>query len=416
MSFKARDNTVMLKDKRILLIISGGIAAYKTLELIRLLKKSDADVRCILTKGGAQFVTPLSVAALSQNKVYSDLWSLTDETEMGHIRLSRESDLIVVAPASADLMTKMAHGLADDLASTTLLASGKPVLIAPAMNPEMWAHPATQANLKILNKRSILQVGPNDGDMACGETGSGRMSEPDQIFTAITDFFFDKPLNGYKALVTSGPTYEPLDPVRFLGNRSSGKQGHAIAKALRDAGAEVTLISGPVHLPDPAGIDTIHVETAQEMFDACSNALPIHIAVCAAAVSDWTPARPQTQKIKKTDKNHAPDFALKQNPDILKMIATHPAHRPDLVIGFAAETHDLETHAKDKLARKGCDWMIANAVGPDERGAEKTFGADQNQIYFISQEETEEWERADKKMIARKLVNYIINHVSDDGR
>ena len=401
----------MLKDKKILLIISGGIAAYKTLDLIRLIKKNNGDVQCILTKGGEQFVTPLSVSSLAQSKVYSDLWSLTDETEMGHIRLSRENDLIVVAPASADLLAKMAHGLADDLASTTLLASNKPVLVAPAMNPEMWENKATQDNIQTLNERGIQMVGPEKGDMACGETGIGRMSEPEDIFDAIKDFFFEQPLKDVKALVTSGPTYEPLDPVRFIGNRSSGKQGHAIAVALRNAGADVTLVSGPTNLPDLQGVKTIRIETAQQMLRACNDVLPADVAICTAAVSDWTPENPQNQKIKKTNDNDVPNIKFVQNPDILKTISKQSNKRPQLVIGFAAETQNLEQNAKEKLKKKGCDWILANEVGIDETGVEKTFGSDKNQIYFISQDKSERWDKASKDDVARTLVERIKKHI-----
>lgn len=399
----------MLEGKKILLIISGGIAAYKTLDLIRLITKNKGTVQCILTEGGAQFVTPLSVSSLSHNKVYADLWSLNDEAEMGHIRLSRECDLVVVAPASADIMAKMAHGLANDLASTALLASDKPVLVAPAMNPEMWSHAATQDNVETLNARGVHFVGPSAGEMACGETGLGRMSEPEEILGAITDFFFEKPLKGKKALVTSGPTFEPLDPVRFLGNRSSGKQGHAIATALRDGGAHVTLVSGPVALPEPQGIDVVNVGTAEEMLAACQSALPADIAVCAAAVSDWSPVTCAAQKMKKHGDQDVPTLALKQNPDILKTLS-HGDQRPDLVVGFAAETENVESHARAKLERKGCDWILANEVG-----AEKTFGADENQIYFISQEKNEHWAQASKAEIARKLVDQIIAHVGAES-
>lgn len=397
----------MLKDKRILLIISGGIAAYKSLELIRLLRKQGAKVQCILTKGGAQFITPLSVSSLSENKVYQDLWSLTDESEMGHIRLSRENDLIVIAPASADILAKMAHGMANDLASTVLLASDKPVMIAPAMNPEMWNNAATQDNIKTLTQRGINICGPEEGEMACGETGLGRMSEPEKIISAIEDFFFDKPLKGKTALVTSGPTYEPLDPVRFLGNRSSGKQGHAIACALRDAGAKVTLVSGPVNIPPPLGINYVSIETGQEMLRSCIENLPADICVCAAAVSDWTPVNAATQKIKKKDESSAPKLTLTQNPDILKTLSHHEK-RPALVIGFAAETEKVTQHAQEKLKRKGCDWIIANPVGRDEKGQEKTFGSDENQIYFVTSENIEKWHRAQKTEIAHKIVQKII--------
>ncbi len=399
----------MLKNKKILLIISGGIAAYKTLDLIRLITKNEGEVQCVLTEGGAQFITPLSVSSLSHNKVYSELWSLNDESEMGHIRLSRECDLIVIAPASADLMAKMAHGLANDLASTTLLASDKPILVAPAMNPEMWSHPATQTNIQTLRDRGLDFVGPNAGEMACGETGQGRMSEPEEIFSAITDFFFEKPLKGKTALVTSGPTYEPLDPVRFLGNRSSGKQGHSIAAALHKAGADVTLICGPVSIKDPLGVHTVHVETAKEMLEASQNALPAEIAICAAAVSDWTPVSCSSQKMKKKDDKDVPSLALTQNPDILKTLS-NSSNRPTLVVGFAAETENVIEHAQSKLKRKGCDWIIANEVGADENGTEKAFGTDENQIHFISQGKHEEWARASKTDIAHQLVDRIIQN------
>tara|TARA_R110002095_G_scaffold215972_1_gene211638 strand:- start:202 stop:1425 length:1224 start_codon:yes stop_codon:yes gene_type:complete len=405
----------MLHDKRILLIISGGIAAYKVLDLIRLIRKDGGTVTCILTKGGEQFVTPLSVASLSERKVYTDLWSLTDETEMGHIRLSRENDLIVVAPASADIIAKMAHGLANDLASTTLLAADKPILLAPAMNHKMWDNPATQENIETLTKRGLLMTGPTQGDMACGETGMGRMSEPADILQAIKDFFFEPPLKGQRALVTSGPTYESIDPVRFLGNRSSGKQGHAIAKALYDAGADVTLISGPSALPDIAGIKTVHVESAQEMLAASLNALPADICICAAAVSDWTPQSPQQHKIKKNGAQEPPRLLLKENPDILKTIGHHDTQRPKLVIGFAAETDNLEDNAQKKLNSKGCDWILANHVGKDEFGNERAFGSDENQIYLITHTQSETWDHMSKTHIAKRLVDKIATHINDQN-
>lgn len=397
----------MLDGKHILLVISGGIAAYKSLELIRLLRKNNAEVKCILTKGGAQFVTPLSVSALSQHKVYTDLWCLNDEAEMGHIRLSRECDLIVVAPASADLLAKMTHGNADDLASTCLLASDKPILVAPAMNPQMWANPATVHNIDILKSRGINFIGPEAGDMACGETGLGRMSEAETILGAVNDFFFDKPLRGKKVLITSGPTYEALDPVRFLGNRSSGKQGHAIACALCDLGADVTLISGPTALADPPGINTIHIQSGDEMLRACMAALPVDIAICAAAVSDWKPVHAHTSKIKKQAHTGAPNFELTQNQDILKTLSNHPDLRPNLVVGFAAETDDLQQNALNKLKSKGCDWIIANEVGADEFGKEKAFGQDTNQIYFASAELCEQWPKLSKQEIAKKIAANI---------
>ena len=397
----------MLSGKRILLIISGGIAAYKALELIRGFKKSGASVRCILTQGGSRFITPLSVAALTEEEVYTDLWSLKDETKIGHIRLSREADLIVVAPASANLIAQMAYGLAEDLASTTLLAANRPVIICPAMNPMMWQHQATQDNLKTLKSRGIQIIGPADGEMACGETGLGRMSEPEDILLAITNYFQrNKPLAGYKALVTSGPTYEPIDPVRFIGNRSSGKQGHAIAAALNSAGASVTLISGPVALTDPNGVKTIHVETAQEMLTACEASLPSDIAICAAAVSDWRVKNTATQKIKKGDNKKPPALEFVENPDILQTLSTHK-QRPTLIIGFAAETENLLDNAKAKLAKKSCDWIIANDVSQD------VFNADDNHVTLITKTATQEWPPASKETIARDITQEIVKHFND---
>lgn len=398
------------KNKKILLVISGGIAAYKSLELIRLIKKSGGYVRCILTKGGAQFVTPLSVSALSEEQVFTDLWSLKDETEMGHIRLSREADLIIVAPASANMIAKMAHGMADDLASTMLLAANKPALIAPAMNHRMWEHPATQDNIKTLQKRGVQLTGPDEGDMACNETGLGRMAEPEDIFDAILGFFNEEnPLSGLTALVTSGPTYEPLDPVRFIGNRSSGKQGHAIAAALAAQGAKVTLVTGPVALPDPTNVKIIHVETAAQMLEACSKALPVDIAVCAAAVSDWSATTITAHKIKKNGSDIPPDIKLKENPDILAAISKTVKQRPTLVIGFAAETKDLIKSAQEKRNNKGCDWIIANDVSGTEQ---KTFGSDENHVYLITENNTEEWEKDSKTAIANKLAGRIADYFS----
>ncbi|MCB1563771.1 MAG: bifunctional phosphopantothenoylcysteine decarboxylase/phosphopantothenate--cysteine ligase CoaBC [Alphaproteobacteria bacterium] len=396
-----------LEDKKILLVISGGIAAYKALELIRLIKKAGGTVRCILTKGGTEFVTPLSVTTLSEEPVYTDLWSLKDETEIGHIRLSREADLIVVAPASADFLAKIAQGLADDLASTTLLASNKPVLIAPAMNPEMWESPATQANLKTLIARGVLQAGPERGDTACGETGRGRMSEAETIFDEILSFFYDRPLKDLTALVTAGPTYEPIDPVRFIGNRSSGKQGYAIAAALHETGAAVTLISGPTALPDIPGVKMIRCETAHDMLKACEYAIPCDLAICAAAVSDWRPAEDtQPHKIKKKPGAPPPTLTLQENPDILKTLSTH-VHRPALVIGFAAETENLLDNAKEKLSRKGCDWILANNIAPDANSGENIFGGDENHVYLVSENKTQDWGRTSKKAVARKLASEI---------
>lgn len=392
----------MLSGKNILLIISGGIAAYKALELIRLLKKAGAEVRCILTAGGQQFITPLSVASLSGQQCYTDLWSLKDETEMGHIRLSREADLVVVAPASADLIARMAQGRADDLAATTLLATDKDILIAPAMNVRMWTNAATQANISLLESRGIHRVGPGDGEMACGEFGPGRMADPEDILQAIIGkLSASLSLRGVRALVTSGPTYEPLDAVRFIGNRSSGKQGHAIAAALAARGAIVTLVTGPVALPDPSGVHTIHVETAADMLKACTESLPVDVAVCAAAVGDWSAKALHPGKIKKQPGKAPPDLQLKENPDILATIS-RGATRPKLVIGFAAETENLVAAASAKRLAKGCDWIVANDVGRDA-----IFGTDQNRVVLIKGDSTEEWPLMSKQEVAEKLAGQI---------
>ena len=331
----------VLSGKRVLLVVSGGIAAYKALDLIRRLRERAAEVRCVLTAGGAQFVTPLSLSALSGNPVHGELFSLTQESEMGHIELSRAADLIVIAPASADLLAKMAQGRADDLASTVLLATDKPVLAAPAMNVRMWEHPATQANIKTLGARGVRTVGPNEGDMACGEYGFGRMAEPAEILAAIETFFgADARLSGRRALVTSGPTYEAIDPVRYIANRSSGRQGHAIATALTRLGAETTLVTGPTQLADPAGVTVVHIESAEQMLAASRAALPVDVAVCAAAVSDWRPADAVAHKIKK-DGGAPPGLNLTENPDILATLSAAGNHRPALVVGFAAETENV---------------------------------------------------------------------------
>jgi|SRR5438093_763197 len=397
----------MLAGKRILLVISGGIAAYKALELIRRLKDRGAGVRAILTHGGAEFVTPLSVAALSGERVYTDLFSLTDESEMGHIRLSREADLVVVAPASADLIAKMAAGLADDLATTALLATDKPVMLAPAMNTMMWQNPATLANIETLARRGVLRVGPAAGDLACGEVGEGRMTEPGEILDAIENYFRKGArLAGRAALVTSGPTYEAIDPVRFLGNRSSGRQGHAIAAALAALGADVHLVSGPASEPDPAGVRTTHVESAREMLEACLAALPVEVAVCAAAVADWRPAEIAPAKLKKTG-NAPPKLSLVANPDILKTLADAGNRRPRLLIGFAAETRDLIQNAIEKRKRKGCDWILANDVAPDTG----TFGGAENHVHLVSEAGVEDWEPASKRVIADRLAQRIADHL-----
>ena len=393
----------MLDGKRLLLVISGGIAAYKSLDLIRRLRERGALVRAILTRGGAEFVTPLAVAALSENKVYQDLFSLTDESQMGHIRLTRESDLIVVAPASADLLAKLANGLADDLASTTLLASDKPVLVAPAMNAMMWAHPATQANIATLASRGVRQVGPERGDLACGEVGNGRMAEPAQILAAIESHFgTEAPLSGRRALVTSGPTFEAIDPVRFIGNRSSGRQGHAIAAALARRGATTVLVSGPTGEPDPAGVEVRRIESAEEMLAACRAALPADIAVCAAAVADWRPAATVAQKIKK-GADEPPPIALVRNPDILATLAAPGNARPRIVVGFAAETEDLIANARRKLAAKGCDLIVANDVS----AASGTFGGQDNTVHLVAADGVESWPRLSKQEVAERLADTI---------
>ncbi len=393
----------MLHGKRVLLIISGGIAAYKSLELIRRLRKNGLAVRCILTRGGAQFVTPLSVAALTEDKVYTDLFSLTDEAEMGHIRLSREADLVVVAPASADILAKMARGLADDLASTALLATDKPILVAPAMNVRMWQHAATQANLTTLLERGVRIVGPDEGDMACGEFGPGRLAEPDEIAAVITAYFGDhSPLAGRRALVTSGPTHEPIDPVRYIANRSSGRQGHAIAAALARHGAATTLVSGPTNLPDPAGVDVVHIETAQQMLDACQAALPADVAVCAAAVADWRVATPAGEKVKKT-KGELPTLNMAENPDVLATLSAAGNARPQLVIGFAAETENVVSNAQTKLKSKGCDWLLANDVSPESG----TIGGADNTIHLISADGVEDWPRMSKEDVADRLADRV---------
>ena len=393
----------MLHGKRILLIVSGGIAAYKSLELIRRLRERGASVRCVLTRGGAQFVTPLSLSTLSEDKVYTDIFSLTDEAEMGHIQLSRDADLLLVVPASADIMAKMAQGLADDLATTALLATDKDVMVAPSMNVRMWTHAATQANLTTLRERGVRFVGPADGDMACGEFGPGRMAEPNEIADAVSDFFEDSaPLSGRRALVTSGPTHEAIDPVRYIANRSSGRQGHAIAAALARRGAATTLISGPTNLPDPAGVNIIHVESARDMLAACEQALPADVAVCAAAVADWRVAREATEKMKKSGTG-VPTLEMTENPDILATLAAAANTRPQLVVGFAAETENIVEFAQAKRARKGCDWILANDVSPGSG----TFGGADNTIHLVSADGVEDWPRMSKTDMADRLADRI---------
>ncbi|MAZ00343.1 MAG: bifunctional phosphopantothenoylcysteine decarboxylase/phosphopantothenate--cysteine ligase CoaBC [Micavibrio sp.] len=388
--------------KSVLLIISGGIAAYKSLELIRLFKKDGIGVQTILTKSGAEFVTPLSIQALSGNKVYQDLWDLTAESEMGHIELSRAADLILVAPATANILAKMTHGIADDLATTCLLATNKPVIAAPAMNVKMWENAATQDNIATLKKRGIDIIQPEEGDMACGEYGEGRLPDPETIFSIVKKKLNPEtlPLHGKIAFVTAGPTYEAIDPVRFIGNHSSGKQGYAIAEALRDAGAEVTLISGPTRLQDPHGVKTVHVTSAQEMLDASLERIDSDIAICTAAVSDWRSTEPADQKIKKQTGADAPTLVLTENPDILATISKHKS-RPALVIGFAAETQEAEKNAKEKLLKKGCDWIIANEISITN----PVFGQDTNTAALITRNGVEEsWKTQTKVDIARKIV------------
>jgi phosphopantothenoylcysteine decarboxylase/phosphopantothenate--cysteine ligase len=399
----------MTAEKRVLLIVSGGIAAYKTLELIRRLRERGISVRCVLTAGGAQFVTPLSLSALSEDKVYTEIFSLTDESEMGHIRLSRESDLLVVVPASADIMARMAGGLANDLATTVLLATDKPVMFAPAMNVRMWEHPATQANIATLKSRGLIRIGPDAGNMACGEYGLGRMSEPMTIVEAIENHFAGpgaRPLAGRRALVTSGPTREAIDPVRYLSNHSSGKQGHAIAAALAGLGAETSLITGPVALPDPAGVSVFHVESAADMLVACQAALPAEIVVCAAAVSDWRIATAASEKLKK-DRGGPPALELTENPDILRTLSQAENRRPGLVVGFAAETEKVVEYAVEKRQRKGCDWILANDVSP-ETG---TFGGASNVIHFVHEDGVEDWPRMTKQEVAERLAQRIAAHM-----
>jgi phosphopantothenoylcysteine decarboxylase/phosphopantothenate--cysteine ligase len=406
-----------LSGKRILLVIGGGIAAYKTLDLIRRLRERGASVRAAMTKAATEFVTPLSVASLSGDKVYEALFSLTDEAEMGHIELSRDADLVVIAPATADLLAKLANGLANDLASTLLLATDKKVLAAPAMNLRMWLHPATQRNLTTLRNDGVLFVGPNDGDMACGEYGPGRMAEPMEIVAAIASALECRtaiPLPpgigawsagtngafaGKRVVVTSGPTHEPIDPVRYIANRSSGKQGHAIARAAAEAGADVALISGPVNLPDPAGVRTKHVETARDMLDAVDAALPADIFVATAAVADWRMAQTGASKIKKSN-GGAPRLNLVENPDILATIAHRNHGRPKIVVGFAAETNDVLAHARKKLDAKGCDIMVANDVSPSTG----IMGGDTNTIHIVTRDGIDSWPTLDKDEVARRLV------------
>lgn len=395
----------MLEDKHILLILTGGIAAYKSLELIRRLRERGAAVQAIMTRAAQQFVTPLSVASLTGNKVYTDLFNLTDEAEMGHIQLSRSADLIVIAPASANFLAQMAQGTAPDLASSCVLASDTPVLVAPAMNVRMWLHPATRRSIEILKQDGVLLVGPAEGDMACGEYGPGRMAEPADILAWIEEYFSaDLILAGKKALVTAGPTFEPIDPVRYIANRSSGKQGYATAQALAKLGAETTLVSGPVNIAPPAQVTLVRVETAADMLAACEAALPVDIGVFAAAVADWsvTPQTHKTQKIKKT--GQPLKLVLQENPDILAQIANRSGNkRPALVVGFAAETENVVVAAQAKRVRKGCDWMVANDVSPGTG----IMGGDDNQVHLITDSGVEDWPKMSKAQVAAKLAAQI---------
>ena len=411
----------MSVEKRVLLIVSGGIAAYKSLELVRNLKNAGIAVRCILTPGGARFVTTLSLATLSEDKVYEDLFSVADQGGIGHIELSRDADLLVVAPATADIIAKMRAGIADDLATAVLLATNKPVLIAPAMNVRMWGHEATQENMAVLNDRGVNIIGPDEGDMACGEYGMGRMSEPDAITIAIKKLFQEtnsrdtalicksnQKLAGKKALVTSGPTHEPLDPVRYIANRSSGRQGHAIAAALAKKGADTVMISGPTNLSDPIGVTVRRVGSAVEMFEACKRELPADIVVCAAAVADWRALHPTDKKIKKN--GVVPTLELTQNPDILSSLSQSISNRPRLVVGFAAETGSVVDKALDKLARKKCDWMIANDVSVGTQ----TFGGTKNTVHIVDQNGIENWPEMSKESIGDRLADRIANHLNTD--
>ena len=387
-----------MDGKRVLLIVAGGVAACKSLDLVRLLRARGAAVRCVLTAAGAEFVTPLSLAALSGDKVHRDLFSLTEESEMGHIRLSREADIVVVAPATAGLMAKMANGLADDLASAVLLATDKPVLLAPSMNAHMWAHPATRRNAATLAADGVHSVGPDAGALACGETGAGRMAEPPEIAAAI-ERTLARPaarLDGVRALVTSGPTVEPIDPVRYIANRSSGKQGHAIARALADAGAEVVLVAGPTAQPDPPAARVLRVETAGEMLAACRSALPVDVAVCAAAVADWRAAAPGNRKLKRNGARRCA-LELVANPDILETLSEPGHSRPALVVGFAAETENVVANATAKRGAKGCDWIVANDV------SEGVFGGESNRVHIVDAAGVETWETAPKDEVARRL-------------
>jgi len=400
----------MLAGKHILLIIGGGIAAFKSLDLIRRLRERGATVTPVLTRAGEEFVTPLSVSALAGQKLYRDLFDLGDEAEMGHIQLSRVADLLVVAPATADLMAKMAQGRADDLASTLLLATDTPVLIAPAMNVRMWQHPATQRNLATLKGDGIATVGPNEGDMACGEYGPGRMAEPLEILSAIEARLSRGALTGRRILVTSGPTHEPIDPVRYIANRSSGAQGTAIARALAAQGAEVIFVTGPAEVPPPDGVHVVPVQTAQQMLEAVQASLPVDAGVFAAAVADWRVEGAGDRKLKKS-KDGLPSLSFAENPDILKTVCALPEGRPPLVVGFAAETNDVIAHATAKRQRKGCDWILANDVSPGTG----IMGGTENAVTLITEAGAEDWPRMGKEAVATRLAERIAAALEEKG-
>jgi phosphopantothenoylcysteine decarboxylase/phosphopantothenate--cysteine ligase len=391
----------MLADQRILLIVSGSVAAFKALELTRLLRRAGARVTPVLTAGGARFVTPHALQAIAGEAVHQDLWSLATEAEIGHIKLARLPHLVVVAPASADFLAKMAHGRADDLATTLLLATDRPVLVAPAMNWAMWAHPATRANMAVLAARGVHVIGPNEGAMAEAESGPGRLAEPAEMLAAITAILAGpRPLVGRHILVTSGPTHEPIDPVRYIANRSSGRQGHAIAAALAQMGARVTLVSGPVSIPDPPGVTMVRVESARDMLAACEAALPADAAICTAAVADWRTARAAGQKMKKIPGEALAPLELALNPDILATLSTH-AVRPRLVVGFAAETENVVANAIAKRQRKGCDWIVANDVSGD------VMGGAENTVHLVDAQGVEDWPRMPKEAVAQRLATRI---------
>lgn len=405
----------MLENKRILLIVGGGIAAYKCHELIRRLRDHGASVRVVLTRAGAEFVTPLSLASLSGEKVLQDLFDLTDESEIGHIQLSRDADLIVVAPATADLMARMAGGHANDLATTVLLATDTPVLMAPAMNVRMWQHAATQRNLATLIEDGVRTVGPNEGDMACGEFGPGRMAEPAEILEAIEMAIGAAEtgaLSGKRILITAGPTHEPIDPVRYIANRSSGKQGYAIAAEAVSQGADVVLVTGPSTQTPPQGITVRQVETADQMLAACRAELPVDVGIFAAAVADWRVAASADQKLKKDGSGAPPALELSENPDILKTIAGLGADRPGLVVGFAAETENVVAHARAKLERKGCDWIVANDVS----AGTGVMGGDENTVHVVTAQGVDPWPKLTKAQVAKRLVSHIADTLGHPAR